>query len=382
MLMIPPIPLRPAKPQSTPKDAPSTSVAPSAEAGDAYRAERIEDAPALESAPPAEDGLIRPDAAEDEDSGVEEPAIDPADVARVKALFSRFAEEPQPEDGSTAASETAAPFRFARWDRGLSPRVFGVDEGSETAILYGVSEAARLAGVEIVEEDPEFEANLLIFVCEEWRDLKKTPGLDRLIPDLDKLVVLLGATGANQYRIFSFSEEAGLRLAVVLVRCDEVIGRMSARALGLSQAAQTLLLWSDAAFADEGPVATSRRGEARIKPWICDLLAASYEDGVPVYSEDVALLERLAASAAARRRKAKAASASRKSDEYERRTAQTAAPEKAAEEDMPPPETPPAEAASSVDDAPEPVEAIAVEEAAAVESDTVSEIDCAGGEDG
>ncbi|MBX2856987.1 MAG: hypothetical protein KTR21_18515 [Rhodobacteraceae bacterium] len=335
------------------QDAPSSPVAPAADAPTAVVGEQVAE-PYPEDASSVMEATSAPVEGDDEEHGAEEPAIDPADIARIKAMFSRFVQEPPQEPqqeapvengGETAGeAEDAAAFRFARWDRGLSPRVFGVDEASETAILSGVNEAARLAGVQIVEEDPEFEANLLIFVCDEWRDLKQTPGLKRLIPDLDKLVVILAATGANQYRIFSFSEEAGLRLAVVLVRCDEMVGRMSARALGLSQTAQTLLLWSDGAFVDEGPVATSRRGEARIKPWISDLLAASYEGGVPVYSEDVGLLERLAASAAARRRAAKAASAARKSGDYERRsapesgegeTAPTNNGESAAEEQVP-----------------------------------------------
>lgn len=245
--------------------------------------------------------------------------VAPDEADRIRALFTRSAEaedSPGAPDESGDA-EDAAPagsvgaFHFARWGRPISPRIFGIDEDGAAAMMAGIADAARKAGVEIVEEDPEFEANFLVFMCEAWGDLKQTPSLDRLIPDLDKLVAILGAAGANQYRIFSFSPEGGIRLAVVLLRYDEDLARFSARALGLGQATQTLLLWSDAAFLDDGPLTMNRRGEARLKPWFADLLSAAYDEATPDYSTDPALAEALAVGVATRRAAAKAAAEAR-----------------------------------------------------------------------
>ncbi|MEO0720072.1 MAG: hypothetical protein AAFU68_06250 [Pseudomonadota bacterium] len=213
------------------------------------------------------------------------PAADEAaaltDAERIAQLFTR--------------SEGGA-FHFARWARPIAPAVFGTDEQGQAIMTAGIEEAAEIAGLDVVDEDPEFEKNCLVFFCKDWGDLAATPGLDRLVPDLAKLISLLGAAGANQYRIFSFDEAGGIRLAIVLIRYDADMSSISPQALALNQAVQTLLLWSDAAFTAESPTALQASGRGTVKPWFARLLAAAYASDGPSASQDLATAEVLAAA--------------------------------------------------------------------------------------
>lgn len=235
----------------------------------------------------------------DVDGAVSAPTVEPAteqdaerdaaerrrEIARVTALFTR---------SEASTSEIGGErFQFARWTRPLAPAVFGVSEESVSVIVEGVAEAAEMVGLGCVDEDPDLGANLLFFFCDAWPDLKKTPNLPRLIPDLDRLLTLLAAAGANQYRIFTFGPDGGLRLCVVLLRYDAEMAQFSPASLALGQATQALLLWSDEAFANDSPVTVRRGGKAMIKSRYARLLKAAYQGDAPAYSTDPALAEAL-----------------------------------------------------------------------------------------
>lgn len=312
-----------AAPEPTPGDAPveapgaATPESGAAEASDlaGQAAAEIEAAPAADADAPDDVSDDASDDAASDDSASDDSASDDADDAeddapvtpepdeadRIRALFTR-----------SAAGDAAEAFRFARWDGPVAPRLFGVEGEGAEGILAGIGAAAKRAGVELVDEVPDFGANLLMFFCDEWRDLLKTPGIERLVPDIAKLVAMLGATGANQYHIYSFAPEGAVQLVVALIRYDEEMARLSARAIGLSQATHSLLLWSDTAFTGEGPLAVNRRGEPRLKPWFGDLLAAAYDPATPAASEDPALAEALAMGVATRRATALKAAAKSK----------------------------------------------------------------------
>ncbi|MEM9725703.1 MAG: hypothetical protein AAF909_09590, partial [Pseudomonadota bacterium] len=162
-------------------------------------------------------------------------------------------------------------------------------------------EAAELAGLETADEDPELGANILVFVVENWADLRHVPHLDRLTPDLEKLTVNLQLAGANQYRTFTFGPEGGVRLCVVMLRYDAELSQLSAASLALGQAVQSLLLWSDLAFADESPVTVRRGGKPLVKSRFLRLLKAAYDPETPDYSEDPALALALAEKMKSRR---------------------------------------------------------------------------------
>jgi hypothetical protein len=206
------------------------------------------------------------------------------EAARVAALFTR---------GDRA-------FRFARWARPLAPVVFGTDAEGDRVFLGALTAVAGLAGLEVSGADLELGANLLVFFCEDWAELTVTPGMDRLVPDIAKLASVLKAAGANQYRVFAFDGAGAIRLCLVLLRYDEALRAVSARTLAVTQAFQSLLLWSDDAFRAESPVALWQ-GRALVKPWFADLARAAYDPVLPAASVDPALALRLAARMAALR---------------------------------------------------------------------------------
>ena len=89
----------------------------------------------------------------------------------------------------------------------------------------------------------------------DWAELPEVPNLDRLVPGLGDLCAKLEAAEANQYRIFRFDPDGAIRAAFVFLRMDQHLSAVPAETLALSQAVQTILLWSDRAFTDTAPLA-------------------------------------------------------------------------------------------------------------------------------
>ena len=188
----------------------------------------------------------------------------------VQALFTR-------SDGAYA---------FARWGRPIAPVVFGVEERT-LSVLKGACEAiVTLAGHKMAETDPELGANLMVFFCKHWAELGEVPNLDRLIPDLGGLIGRLVEADANQYRIFRFDEDGAIRACFVLVRMDEHMAAVDAQTLALSQMAQSILLWSDAAFLNDSPLALVGDGQIILKPEIGAVIRAAYDPILPAFASD------------------------------------------------------------------------------------------------
>ena len=189
-------------------------------------------------------------------------------------------------------------FLFARWGRPIAPVVFGTDEGTLSVIKGAFEAVCALAGHEMAETDPELGANLMVFFLRDWAELPDVPNLDRLIPDLGTLVARLAAADANQYRAFRFDPEGAIKAAFVFVRMDAQLSKVSAEVLALSQAVQTILLWSDRAFSDRSALAQAG-GHTVLRPDIAALIRASYDPVLPAISQDPSIALRLAARIAA-----------------------------------------------------------------------------------
>ena len=125
-------------------------------------------------------------------------------AAWVEALFTR-------SDSSYA---------FARWGRPIVPVVFGVEEETLSVVKGAIEAVVTLADHKMAETDPELGANLLVFFCKEWAELRGVPNLDRLIAGFDELLTRLEEAGANQYRVFRFDEAGAIRACFVLIRMD------------------------------------------------------------------------------------------------------------------------------------------------------------------
>lgn len=185
-------------------------------------------------------------------------------------------------------------FLFARWGRPMAPVVFGA-EAASIATFKGAFEAvAHLAGRPLAETDPELGANLMVFAVRTWDDLRGVPGLDRMIEGFGPLLDRLEAAGANQYRVFRFDAGGAIRAAFVLLRMDAHLADLPAEVLALHQAVQTVLLWSDRAFADRSPLAEAG-GRVILRPEVGALIRAAHDPVLPATATDPAHALRLAA---------------------------------------------------------------------------------------
>mgnify|MGYP001793234957 FL=1 len=183
---------------------------------------------------------------------------------------------------------------FARWGRPIVPVVFGVDDAT-LAVFKGAIEAViTLASHQIAETDPELGANFMVFFCRDWAELQEVSHLDQLVPDLVPMVARLQEADANQYRIFRFDEAGAIRAAFIFLRLDKHLAAVSADTLALSQAVQTILLWSDTAFDDTPPLAMIE-GRAVLRPEIADVVRAAYDPVMPAMAQDASHALRLTA---------------------------------------------------------------------------------------
>ena len=135
------------------------------------------------------------------------------------------------------------------------PIVFGVTDETLSVVKGAVEAVVTPAGHKIAETDPELGANLMVFFFRDWAELLAVPDLDRLVPELNGLVGRLEAEGANQYRLFRFEAGGAIKAAFVFLRMDESLAALRAEDLAVSQVVQTILLWSDRAFAAQSPFA-------------------------------------------------------------------------------------------------------------------------------
>lgn len=185
-------------------------------------------------------------------------------------------------------------YTFARWGRPLAPVVFGVDDATLSVVKGAFEAVCHVAGHKMAEVDPELGTNVMVFFCRDWSELLEVPNLDRLVPDLAPLVGKLQGVEANQYRIFRFDEAGGIRACFVFLRMDAHLSNVSAETLALSQAVQSMVLWSDTAFQEASALAVV--GEKVIlKPEISELLRAAYDPVMPVMAQDASHALRLAA---------------------------------------------------------------------------------------
>ncbi len=206
----------------------------------------------------------------------------PLDATAVQALFTA-------QDGT---------YRFSRWGRAIAPVVFGVDDDTLTHLKDAMEAVVGIANMKLVETDPEFGANLMLFFCQDWDELDFVPNLDKLLPDFDILKTSLKRSGANQYRTFNFDDNGAIQLCVTLLRYDEHMAETSIQTLGTGQITQSILLWGDEAFAEDSPLAIiPQNGMCIVKPNFAAVIRAAYDPGLPPSATDPSHAMRLAARA-------------------------------------------------------------------------------------
>jgi hypothetical protein len=172
--------------------------------------------------------------------------------------------------------------------------VFGVDDATLAMFKGAIEAVVTLAGHKMDELDTELGANLMVFFCKDWDELTDVPHLEKLIPDMGPLVERLKKADANQYRIFRFDDARAIRAAFVFIRMDAHLETVAADTLALSQAAQTILLWSDTAF-DETPPLALLNGQTVLRPEVAGVIRAAYDPIMPAVATDPSHAMRLVA---------------------------------------------------------------------------------------
>jgi len=196
----------------------------------------------------------------------------------IAALFTR-------DDGS---------FHFARWGRPIAPVVFGVDDAT-IGIFKGAFEAVvTLAGHHMAETDPELGTNAPVFCVSDWSQLAEAKHMERLVPGIDKLAARLLASDAGQYRAFRVDETGAIQAVLLFLRIDGATAKLPAEVLALTHVVQSMLMWSDAAFRDQSPLAVVD-GNMILRPEIADVIRAAYDPVLPVSADDPSFALRLAA---------------------------------------------------------------------------------------
>ncbi len=183
---------------------------------------------------------------------------------------------------------------FARWGVPIVPVVFGVDDQTLGLFKGAIEAVVTLAGHKMAEIDPHLGANLMVFFCRDWDEFNDVPHLEQMVPDIGPLVARLKAADANQYRLFRFDKAGAITGCFVFLRMDAHLAEVPADTLALSQAVQSILLWSDAAFVEMPPLAAIK-GNAVVRPEVAAVIAAAYDPVMPDVAHDPTHAMRLSA---------------------------------------------------------------------------------------
>ena len=131
---------------------------------------------------------------------------------------------------------------MARWQRAISPVVFGGDDATLGVFKGAIEAICKLANHPIEETDPEQGANMLFFLFRDWPEVLAVPDIEKLVPGLGEKVLHFALRGTNQYRHFRFEENGAIRAAFVFIRVDQIISEQPAEELALAHAAQVITL--------------------------------------------------------------------------------------------------------------------------------------------
>lgn len=189
------------------------------------------------------------------------------DAAAIEAMFTR-------PDGS---------FLCARWGRPVAPVVFGLADGSLDIFRGALRAGFAHARHPVTEADPEMGANLMLFFVRDWSELSGVPDLDRLtgVPGLPER---LARDGADQYRLFRFDAEGGIRACLSFLNMGGALAEAHPGGL-----AERVTMQSALTFAAEVTPSSQLAGVIR----------AAYDPVLPVATTQPAHALRLAARLAA-----------------------------------------------------------------------------------
>lgn len=189
-------------------------------------------------------------------------------------------------------------FMFARWGRPIAPVVFGIDDASLDVLKDAMARTVAVTGGTLAETDPELGANFMWFFTNDWDEILAVPDLEKLIPNLPKIIDSLKSEGASQYRTFTFDADGAIKFCVTIFNMSGAIADVPIQILTTGETFQCLALWSNDAFANDSPIGViEENGLCVVKPDYASLLRAAYDPVLPVNVEDPAQMMRVAARA-------------------------------------------------------------------------------------
>lgn len=167
----------------------------------------------------------------------------------------------------------------ARWGRPVAPVIFGLADETLDIFRRVTGAALAHAGIPQAETDPEMGANMLGFFVRDWGELTDIPDLDWLTGQAD-LSARLKSAAADQYRIFRFDADGGIRACITLVNMGGALAGAHP-----AQLAEALVMRALLTFArDVTP-----------SPELAALIRAAYQPAMPLVVRDPSHALRLAA---------------------------------------------------------------------------------------
>lgn len=167
----------------------------------------------------------------------------------------------------------------ARWGRPVAPVIFGLADETLAIFREVIRAAFTHAGHPLSDTDPDMGSNLMMFFMRNWEELDGIPDLDRLtgLPDMG---ARLTAAGADQYRMFRFDADGGIRACLSFANMG---GDLADTHPGIL--AETMTVRAMLTFARD--VAPS--------PELAALIGAAYDPVMPLSANDPSHALRLAA---------------------------------------------------------------------------------------
>lgn len=170
-------------------------------------------------------------------------------------------------------------YAFARWGRPIAPVIFGLADESLTVFRDVLRAVVAHSGHQLAETDPEMGANLLCFFVRDWDELRDLPDLEALTGQ-SGLAERLRELDADQYRIFRYDGDGGIRACICFVRLAGVWAEAHTAVLAERLSVQAML--------DFAVDVTPSAGLAQ-------LIRAAYDPVLPHAAQDVSHALRLAA---------------------------------------------------------------------------------------
>ncbi len=185
------------------------------------------------------------------------------DPDQITALFTR-------DDGS---------FVCARWGRPVAPVIFGLADETLAVFREVMRAAFAHARHPLADTDPEMGSNMMMFFVRNWDELDGMPDLDRLTGTED-LGARLRAAKADQYRMFRFDADGGIRACLSFANMGGALATMHPGILAETMTVRAILTFAR---------------DATPSPELAALIRAAYDPVLPVCATDPSHALRLAA---------------------------------------------------------------------------------------